>query len=128
MSNKIALLMFAATVILASTAIMTIPQASALTKSNMMTSISISTASYGNSLVCGDHKCTPGEHTKWVNAVWQSQKISYGKVRAAPHGEDVLTTMADSNLVPKTMDANTTMSDNMKMSGNSMTPAKKVRP
>jgi hypothetical protein len=92
MSNKIALLMFAATILLASTALMTIPQASALTQSNVMRYIS--TASYGNSLVCGDHKCAPGEHNQWFNAVWQTQKVNSGKVGTAPHGEDVMSKLA----------------------------------
>jgi hypothetical protein len=100
MSNKIALLMFAATVLLTSTAIMTVPQASALTPSTVATYYYVSTASYGNSIVCGDHKCTPGEHTQWVNAVWQSQKASYGKVGNAPHGEDVMSKMAESTPAP----------------------------
>lgn len=105
MSNKIALLIFATTVLLASTAIMTVPQASALTKGNMMWNIA--TASYGNSNICGDHKCAPGEHTKWVNGVWQSQKIGYGKITAGTHGEDVMSKIAASTPAPTTMHGNT---------------------
>lgn len=92
MAKKIALLLFTTSVLLASFAAMSVPQASALTKSTW--NDNISTASYGNTVVCGDHKCAPGEHTKWVNAVWQSQKISYGKVANAPHGEDVMQELA----------------------------------
>ena len=80
--------MFAVTVLLVSSAVVAIPQATALTKSNVMTWIS--TASYGNSMVCGDHKCTPGEHTKWINAVWQSQKVNTGKIGSTYLGEDVM--------------------------------------
>jgi|GEM_PF-6869015 len=92
MSNKAALLMFAVTVLLASTAIMTIPQASALEKSDVMRNIS--TASYGNSLVCGDHKCKPGEHASWYNALWQSQRTTSGKIIPDTHGEDVMDKLA----------------------------------
>ena len=106
MSNKIGLLMFAATVLLTSVAIMTIPQASALEPSRVATHYYISTASYGNSVVCGDHKCAPGEHTKWVNAVWQSQKSGYNKVANAPHGEDVMSQLAESTPAPTTMHGN----------------------
>jgi hypothetical protein len=106
MSNKIALLMFATTVLLTSAAIMTIPPASALTPSTVATHYYISTASYGNSIICGDHKCTPGEHTQWVNAVWQSQKIGTGKVGPALHGEDVMTKLATTTPAPKTMHGN----------------------
>ena len=116
MSNKIALLVFAATVLLTSTAIMTVPQANALIQSNVMTNIS--TASYGNSVVCGDHKCAPGEHTQWVNAVWQSQKVSYGKVANAPHGEDVMHKIAGSTPAP------TTMHGTAKISAGTATPGK----
>lgn len=93
MSNKLALLLFTASVLIASFVAMSVPQASALTKSTW--NDNISTASYGNSVVCGDHKCAPGEHTKWVNAIWQSQKISYGKIGNAPHGEDVMHGLAE---------------------------------
>ena len=94
MSNKIALLMFSVTVLLVSSAIVAIPQANALTKSNVMTWIS--TASYGNSKVCGDHQCAPGEHTKWINAVWQSQKVNTGKIGSTYLGEDVMNNLSKS--------------------------------
>ncbi len=92
MVNKIALLLFTTSVLLTSFAVMSVPQASALEKGNTVKNIS--TASYGNSIVCGDHKCAPGEHTKWVNAIWQSQKIRTGKVGSEPHGEDVMDQLA----------------------------------
>ena len=111
MSNKVALLLFTTAVLLTSFAAVFVPQASALTKSTW--NDNISTASYGNSVVCGDHKCAPGEHTKWVNAIWQSQKISYGKVGSAPHGEDVMHNMAGSVASNMTSHGNMKMSDNM---------------
>jgi hypothetical protein len=101
MSNKVALLLFTTSVLLTSFAAVFVPQVNALTPSTW--NDNISTASYGNSVVCGDHKCAPGEHTKWVNAIWQSQKISYGKVGNAPHGEDVmygLATNATAQTIP----------------------------
>lgn len=101
MSHKVALLLFTTSVLLTSFAAVFVPQASALTKSTW--SDNISTASYGNSVVCGDHKCALGEHTKWINAVWQSQKVSYGKVGSAPHGEDVMHALAASNATAPTM-------------------------
>lgn len=106
MSNKIALLMFAATVLLTSTAIMTLPQANALTPSAVATRYYISTASYGNSVVCGDHKCAPGEHTQWINAVWQSQKMGAGKVSTQTHGEDVMAQLATTTPAQTTMHGN----------------------
>lgn len=118
MSNKIALMMFATTVLLASTVILTSPQASALEPSRVATHYYISTASYGNSIVCGDHICAPGEHTQWVNSLWQSQKVSFGKVENAPHGEDVMSKLAESTPAPTTMHGNAKMSGNVTMSGN----------
>jgi hypothetical protein len=116
MSNKIAYVMFAVTVLLASTAVAAVPQANGLTISSVMTYIS--TASYSNSMVCGDHKCAPGEHTKWSTAVWQSQKMSYGKIQSAPHGEDVLQNLVDST--PESMKSH--MMSYKNMSVNTQTP------
>ena len=97
--------MFAATVLLASLAVMAIPQASALTQSNTMKWIS--TASYGNSEVCGDHKCAPGEHIGWYNAVWQSQRVNSGKLAPDTHGEDIMHEMAGSGNSKNTYQWNT---------------------
>ena len=92
--------MFAVTVLLMSSVVVAMPQANALTKSNSMKWVS--TASYGNSNVCGDHKCAPGEHNAWYNAVWQSQRVSTGKVSssldtAAGGGEDTMHKMTGSD-------------------------------
>jgi len=119
MSKKIAVLLFTTSVFLASFAVTSIPQASALTKSTWFENIS--TASYGNSMVCGDHVCAPGEHSKWINAVWQSQKVSYGKVGSSAHGEDVINTLAGSTTEPTTSHAK--MMESMNMTGNTMMPA-----
>lgn len=118
MSKKTAVFLFATSVLLASFAVTSIPQASALTKSNWFENIS--TASYGNSKVCGDHVCAPGEHSKWMNAVWQSQKVSYGKVGSSAHGEDVIDTLAGSSPLPVT---HAKTMDSMNMTGNTMMPA-----
>jgi len=101
MSNKLAFLIFSVTVLLVSSAIVAIPQANALTKGNTMKNIS--TASYGNSMVCGDHKCAPGEHTKWYNAIWQSQKENSGKIGTTYHGDDVMDKLAKSNATSNAM-------------------------
>ncbi len=116
MSNKVAVLLFTASVLLASFAATSVPHASALTQSTW--NDNISTASYGNSVVCGDHKCAPGEHTKWVNAMWQSQKTSYGKVGSAPHGEDVMHSLAGSSAPDTTSHGNEKTSGNMTTTGN----------
>ena len=84
--------MFAVAVLLVSSTFVVIPQASALTKGNTMKNIS--TASFGNSLVCGDHKCKPGEHSAWYNALWQSQRTKSGKVLPDTNGDAVMDTLA----------------------------------
>ena len=97
--------MFAVTVLLVSSAIVVMPQANALTKSNTMKNIS--TASYGNSLICGDHKCAPGEHTAWYNALWQSQKVNSGKIVPDTNGEDVMHKLAGTDNSKNTYKWNT---------------------
>ena len=84
--------MFAVAVLLVSSSVIVLPQASALTQGNTMKNIS--TASYGNSLVCGDHKCKPGEHTAWYNALWQSQRAKSGKVLPDINGDAVMDKLA----------------------------------
>ncbi|WP_101477544.1 hypothetical protein [Candidatus Nitrosotalea bavarica] len=98
MTSKIALLMFAAIVLLTSTAIMIVPQASALTTATVRNYIA--TATHGSSNICGDHKCAPGEHTQWYNAVWQSQKGINGKIPKDTLGEDVMAQLAVSTPAP----------------------------
>lgn len=92
MFNKTALLLFTTAVLLTSVAVMHVPQANALTKG--VTVNNISTTSFGNSIVCGDHKCAPGEQTKWQNAVWLSQKDNTGKIGTTKIGEQVMDNLA----------------------------------
>ena len=120
MSNKIALLMFAATVLLASTAIMAVPQANALTLRNNM-SDNIVMVRHNSYVVCGDHKCAPGEHNQWLTAITQFQKIGYGTVGTGLHGEDIISKIVNSTSAPTMMSGNNMMSGTMKMSGNNMT-------
>lgn len=120
MSNKIALLMFATTVLLASTVIMTIPQANALTLRNNM-SDNIVMVRHTSYAVCGDHKCAPGEHNQWFVALTQFQKIGQGTVGTGLHGEDIISKLVNSTSTSTTMSGNNMMSGNMKMSGSNMT-------
>ncbi|MGI0069841.1 MAG: hypothetical protein ACREAN_06260 [Nitrosopumilaceae archaeon] len=115
MSKNIALLLFTTSVLLASFATVFVPQANALTKSTWLDNISVS--SYGSNVVCGDHICAPGEHTAWINAIWQSQKTSSGKVASAAHGEDVMYALAGST-APMTTSHGTVKMSGM---GNNMT-------
>ncbi len=107
MSKKLALLLFTTSVLLTSVIAVFVPQANALTQSTKFDSIS--TASFGHSVVCGDHVCAPGEHTAWINAMWASQKVTTGKVGSAPYGEDVMAALAGDSA----FHTNSTMSGNM---------------
>ena len=94
MSKKLALLLFTTSVLLTSVIAVFVPQANALTPSTKFDTIT--TASFGHSVVCGDHVCAPGEHTAWVDAMWASQKVTTGKVGSAPYGEYVMAALAGS--------------------------------
>ncbi|MGB9124656.1 MAG: hypothetical protein WA833_08880 [Nitrosotalea sp.] len=98
MTSKIALLMFAAIVLLASTAIMVVPQASALTIATVRNYHA--TATLGGSNICGDHKCAPGEQTQWYDAISKSQKGINGKIPKDTLGEDVMAQLAASTPAP----------------------------
>ena len=54
-------------------------------------------ASFGNSPICGDHKCSPGERSQWFHATWGSQRLNSGKIPSAQHGEDIMSQLAKSS-------------------------------
>ncbi len=114
MSKKIALLLFTTSVLLTSVIAVFVPQASALTQSTKFDTIN--TASFGHSVVCGDHVCAPGEHNAWVNAVWSSQKLSYDKIGSAQHGEDVMNALAGAG----SFHTSNTMNNNMSTTNGTM--------
>ncbi len=102
MSNKIALPLFITTMILASVAVMTIPQASALNNSGYDNS-HVTARFYGHMRVCGNHICAPSERTEWEKAVWDRQSQSQGKITSPQqHGEDIMNQMAGSAQKPTT--------------------------
>ena len=124
MSSKTTLLLLTASVLLTSLLVVNLPQVNALEKRDFsIMDDSHTTASYGYSKVCGNHICAPGEHMQWLNAVWHSQKASYGKVANAPHGEDVMHKMAGSTAPPMSSHGTMKTSGNMTMTGN-MTKSK----
>ena len=119
MSNKIALLLLTVSVLMTSLLAANVQPANALTQRDFSVyDDSHTTASYGISKVCGNHLCAPGEHSQWINTLWQSQKTGYGKVGNAPHGEDVIHKMVGSTPSPMTSHGNMKVSGNMTMTGN----------
>jgi len=127
MSNKIALLLFTVSVLMTSLLAINLPQVNALTQRDFSVyDDSHTTASYGISKVCGNHLCAPGEHARWINTLWQSQRTGYGQVGNAQNGETVMHNMAGSSMPPMTSHGTMKMSSNMTMtmhmSGNATTP------
>ena len=53
-------------------------------------------ASFGNSPICGDHKCALGEKPQWTHATWGSQRLNSGKIPTGQHGEDIMSQLAKS--------------------------------
>ncbi len=108
MSSKTALLLLTISVLMTSLMAVNLQQANALTQRDFSVyDDSHTTALYGNSKVCGNHICAPGEHTQWVKTLWDSQRTGYGNSAKAQHGEDVIHAVTKS---PST-------SGNVKMSG-----------
>lgn len=117
MQMKVFALLFLTVILVSSFIASSLPSVNALTArtdfSNRHTS-----ASYGNSRICGDHKCAPGEQTQMMMKLNASQKIGYGKVGATTHGEDVIHKIVGSTTPSTTMHGNIKMTEKMPMSGN----------
>lgn len=54
-------------------------------------------ASFGDSKICGDHICAKGEKTKWIHAIWSLQRPNTGPIPVAQHGEDIMSKLAMTN-------------------------------
>ena len=68
-------------------------QASALTVRTVFDNRHTS-ATFGDSKICGDHKCTKGEKLQWTQATWGSQRLDSAKIPVAQHGEDIMSKLA----------------------------------
>lgn len=71
-----------------------------------------SSASFGDSRVCGDHLCGLGEKPQWTHATWGSQHLSAPKLPVAQHGEDIMLQLAKSYATTGSMQGNKTVSHN----------------
>jgi hypothetical protein len=69
-----------------------------------------SSASFGDSRVCGDHLCGLGEKPQWTHATWGSQRLSSGKLPVAQHGEDIMAELAKASITTGSMQGNKTIS------------------
>jgi hypothetical protein len=108
--KKIALFLFALNVILVSSFVVGIPQASAVNTSDnawhythQRTHV---TDRFDKAMICGNHYCTPGEYMKWDYGVYGSQGMSSGKISGFQHGEHVMQKLTGSNPSSTTMHGN----------------------
>ena len=80
-------------------------------------------ASFGNSHICGDHKCAPGEQTQMSMKISAAQRGGSENLKqlrnyAELHGETVMNKVAGSTSAPTTMHGNTMLTDKMNMGSN----------
>ena len=68
-----------------------------------------SSASFGDSRVCGDHICKLGEKPQWTHAIWGLQRSSSSKLPIAQHGEDIMTELAKASATANSIQENKTM-------------------
>jgi hypothetical protein len=89
MQIKLLAILFVTTVLMTSFAVSVLPVANALTARTDFGNRHLS-ASYGNSPICGDHVCAPGEKTSWMNKISELQRVGPGKIVAGETYKDVL--------------------------------------
>jgi hypothetical protein len=122
MQIKIVALLFVTTVLTSSFMASILPSANALTTRTDFNDRHTS-ASYGNSKICGDHKCASGEHAQWEMKVSAAQRGGLENLKqlrnyAELHGEDIMHKIADSTIVSNTMHGMVKTSEKMSIVGN----------
>jgi hypothetical protein len=89
MQTKLIVLMFVTAILVSSFAASVLPAANALTTRTDFNNRHTS-ASMGNSRVCGDHKCGPGEKTAYANKLAELQRVGAGKIGNATNYQQAL--------------------------------------
>ena len=89
MQIKLLALLFVTAVLATSFAASVLPVANALTARTDFSNRHLS-ASYGNSPICGDHVCAPGEKTAWAAKISSLQRGGTGKIGVGETYKDVL--------------------------------------
>ena len=117
MKSKLFALLLVAVVLTSSFAVSVLPTVNALTVRTDFSDRHLS-ASYGNSPICGDHICGPGEKTQWLTKMAQLQREGVGKISGATNSEDVLKNIISNSTSTQTsvksnMTENIHMGDNM---------------
>ena len=116
MRPKLLVLLFVTGVLASSFAASVLPAANALTARTDFSNRHLS-ASYGNSPICGDHICAPGEKTAWADKISALQRGGTGKIVAGETYLDVLKHI-QSTSGTQSMHQNVKMSEKMGMGAN----------
>lgn len=120
MQTKLLAIVFVAVVLVASFAASELPIANALTARTDFGNRHLS-ASYGNSPICGDHICAPGEKTSWASKISELQRVGPGKIVAGETYKDVLQHIQTTSGTPS-MHQNIKMTEKMGMGANMTNP------
>jgi len=115
MQTKLLALLFITTVLASSFIAYVMPTANALTTRTDFSDRHTS-ASYGNSRICGDHICKPGEQTQWLNKMAELQREGTGKIGKASTYLDALKYIQSNST--STMHEHLTVIEKMKMGEN----------
>lgn len=89
MQIKLLAMFFVTAILATSFTASVLPVANALTARTDFSNRHLS-ASYGNSPICGDHICAPGEKTAWASKISALQRGGTGKIGAGETYKDVL--------------------------------------
>jgi hypothetical protein len=100
--SKLPVMVFIATVLVASVGVLTVPAANALTQRDYTyLNDNHLTARYGETAVCGDHMCAPGEWDK-LQASLTAAQLGYQGGRNATQ-TSIPSTSTNSTTVPSTL-------------------------
>ena len=122
MKMKLFTILFITAVLVSSFAASVLPSANAFTQRTDFSNRH-SSASYGNSHICGDHKCGSGEQSQMgmkISAAQRGGNENLKQLRAygEMHGEDVMHKIAGSTTSPSTMHGNIKVTDKLSVGTN----------
>ena len=101
MQTKLLAILFVTAILASSFAASVLPVANALTARTDFSNRHLS-ASYGNSPICGDHICAPGEKTAWAEKISELQRGGTGKIVSGETYHDVLKNIQSTSGSPST--------------------------
>lgn len=116
MQPKLLAILFVTAILASSFAASVLPVANALTARTDFSNRQLS-ASYGNSPICGDHICAPGEKTAWAAKISALQRGGTGKIGPGETYQDVLKHIQSNSGMPS-MHGTVKMTEKMSMNTN----------